>query len=44
MNILVTPPKASEAQAASDRVASDSLPLKDAREQVMKETGTIPTG
>jgi phosphomethylpyrimidine synthase len=39
MNILVTPPKASEAQAASD-----SLPLKDAREQVMKETGTIPTG
>ena len=44
MNIIVTPPKASEAQAASDRVASDSLPLKDAREQVMKETGTIPTG
>ena len=44
MNILVTPPKASEAQAASDRVASDSLPLKDARDQVMKETGTIPTG
>ena len=44
MNILVTPPKASEAQAASDRVASDSLPLKDAREAVMRETGTIPTG
>ena len=53
MNIAVTPPKASEAQAASDRVASDSLPnhepnidlaLKDAREEVMRETGTIPTG
>ena len=53
MNIAVPPPKASEAQAASDRVASGSLPnhepnvdlaLKDAREQVMKETGTIPTG
>jgi len=44
MNIAVTPPKTSEAQAASDRVASDSLPLKDARDQVMKETGTIPTG
>jgi phosphomethylpyrimidine synthase len=44
MNIAVTPPKASEAQAASDRVASDSLPLKDARDQVMRETGTIPTG
>ena len=50
MNIVVTPPKTSEAQAASDRVASDShetgvdLALKDAREAVMKETGTIPTG
>jgi phosphomethylpyrimidine synthase len=44
MNISVTLPKASEAQAVSDRVASDSLPLKDARDQVMKETGTIPTG
>ncbi|MFN7109948.1 MAG: hypothetical protein ACK4MY_17165, partial [Brevundimonas sp.] len=38
------------AQAASDRVGSDShegtvdLALKDAREQVMKETGAIPTG
>jgi len=46
MNIHVPADKASasEAQAASDRVASDSLPLKDAREAVMKETGTIPTG
>jgi phosphomethylpyrimidine synthase len=50
MNIVVTPPKTSEAQAASDRVASDShetgvdLALKDARDAVMKETGTIPTG
>jgi len=44
MNIAVTPPKASEAQAESGRVASDSLPLKDAREQVMRETGAIPTG
>ena len=47
MNILVTPPKTSEAQeaqAASDRVESDSLPLKDARDEVMRETGTIPTG
>ncbi len=51
MNIHVTP----SAQAASDRVASDSqtalphepestLSLKDAREAVMKETGAIPTG
>ena len=49
MNIHVTPEaNAAEAQAASANseigVASDSLPLKDAREQVMKETGTIPTG
>ena len=54
MNIQVTPPVLPEeldlAQAASDRVASDShegtvdLALKDAREQVMKETGAIPTG
>ena len=54
MNIAVTPPVS--AQEASDRVASDShqnepshdpavdLSLKDAREQVMKETGSIPTG
>ena len=52
MNVHVTPP----AQAESDRVANGShqnepshdpavdLSLKDAREQVMKETGTIPTG
>jgi phosphomethylpyrimidine synthase len=45
MNIHVTPSaKADEAQAASDRVASDSLPLAEARKEVMKETGTIPTG
>ncbi len=60
MNIVVTPPKTeaqeAQAQAASDRVASDSLPLKDdrvasdslplkdARDEVMRETGTIPTG
>ncbi|CAN5141420.1 phosphomethylpyrimidine synthase ThiC [soil metagenome] len=54
MNIAVTPPKTAEetsvAQAVSDRVASDShepsvdLALKDARDQVMRETGTIPTG
>ncbi len=54
MNIQVTPPALPEeldlAQAASDRVASAShegnvdLALKDAREQVMQETGAIPTG
>lgn len=54
MNIQVTPPALPEeldlAQAASDRVASAShegnvdLALKDAREQVMRETGAIPTG
>src|SRR5690606_7969086 len=44
MNIAVTPPETSEAQAASARGASDSLPLKDARDQVMRETGAIPTG
>ena len=46
MNIHVPADKASasEAQAASNRVASDSLPLKDARDEVMRETGTIPTG
>lgn len=45
MNIQVTPPaNAQEAQAEVDRVALDSLPLKDAREQVMRETGAIPTG
>ncbi len=58
MNIAVTPPKTADAlpeepavaQAASDRVASDShepsvdLSLKDARDAVMRETGTIPTG
>ena len=46
MNIHVPADNSSapEAQAASDRVASDSLALKDAREAVMKETGTIPTG
>lgn len=54
MNIQVTPPALPEeldlAQAASDRVASAShegnvdLALKDAREEVMRETGTIPTG
>ncbi|MBB5747233.1 phosphomethylpyrimidine synthase [Brevundimonas variabilis] len=37
------PPK-DEAQAAIGRAESDSLPLKDARDQVMRETGTIPTG
>ncbi|MFZ4166987.1 phosphomethylpyrimidine synthase ThiC [Brevundimonas sp. NPDC058933] len=46
MNIIVTPtaPAGSEAQAASDRVASDSLPLSEARQQVEAETGRIPTG
>ena len=45
MNIQVTPSaNAQEAQAEVDRVALDSLPLKDAREQVMRETGAIPTG
>lgn len=45
MNIQVTPPaNAQEAQAEGGRVALDSLPLKDAREQVMRETGAIPTG
>ncbi len=42
MNIHVTPEfAAAEAEA---KAASDSLPLKDARDQVMRETGTIPTG
>jgi phosphomethylpyrimidine synthase len=45
MNIVVTPPKTSEAQAASDSHETGvDLALKDAREAVMKETGTIPTG
>ncbi len=45
MNIHVTPSaQADEAQAASDRVASGSLPLAEARKEVMKETGRIPTG
>jgi len=54
MNIQVTPPALPEepdlAQAASDRVANAShdgnveLALKDARDEVMRETGTIPTG
>ncbi|WP_312148227.1 phosphomethylpyrimidine synthase ThiC [Brevundimonas sp.] len=55
MNINVTPTAQaeSEAQAASDRVASDSLqhnepnvelPLADARKAVEAETGRIPTG
>ncbi|WEK58261.1 MAG: phosphomethylpyrimidine synthase ThiC [Candidatus Brevundimonas phytovorans] len=46
MNINVTPTAQaqSEAQAASDRVASDSLPLSEARQQVEAETGRIPTG
>jgi phosphomethylpyrimidine synthase len=48
MNIAVTPPASPEAQAESAKEASgvaiDSLPLKDAREQVMRETGAIPTG
>jgi phosphomethylpyrimidine synthase len=45
MNIHVTPSaQADEAQAASDRVASVSLPLAEARKEVMKETGRIPTG
>ena len=43
MNVHVTP-SSTEAQAESDRVASDSLPLSEARKAVMKETGTIPTG
>ena len=38
MNILVTPP----AEPAHD--TGVDLSLKDAREAVMKETGTIPTG
>ena len=37
MNILVTPP-------ATPAEPNVDLALKDAREQVMKETGTIPTG
>ncbi len=45
MNIHVTPSaKVDEAQVASDRVASDSLPLSEARKEVMRETGAIPTG
>ncbi|WP_244093215.1 phosphomethylpyrimidine synthase ThiC [Brevundimonas naejangsanensis] len=45
MNIHVTDIQTpTEAQAASDRVASDSLPLSEARQQVAAEHGTIPTG
>ncbi|WP_432763510.1 phosphomethylpyrimidine synthase ThiC [Brevundimonas aurifodinae] len=45
MNIHVTPhAKVDEAQAAIDRVESDSLPLAEARKEVMRETGAIPTG
>ena len=42
MNINVT--DTTEAQAASDRVASDSLALSEARQQVAAEHGRIPTG
>ncbi|MNJ20804.1 Phosphomethylpyrimidine synthase [compost metagenome] len=42
MNINVT--DTPEAQAASDRVASDSLALSEARQQVAAEHGRIPTG
>lgn len=42
MNIHVTPEYA--AAEAEAKAASESLPLKDARDQVMRETGTIPTG
>lgn len=45
MNIQVTPQAdIDEAQAASDRVASDSLPLSEARKKVAEEHGRIPTG
>nr|WP_303705602.1 phosphomethylpyrimidine synthase ThiC [Brevundimonas naejangsanensis] len=45
MNIHVTDTQTpTAAQAASDRVASDSLPLSEARQQVAAEHGTIPTG
>lgn len=45
MNIQVTPQAdIDEAQAASDRVASDSLPLSEARKAVAEEHGRIPTG
>jgi phosphomethylpyrimidine synthase len=45
MNIQVTPQAdLDEAQAASDRVASDSLPLSEARKKVAEEHGRIPTG
>lgn len=45
MNIQVTPrADIDEAQAASDRVASDSLPLSEARKAVAEEHGRIPTG
>jgi len=45
MNIQVTNAQTpAEAQAASDRVASDSLALSEARQQVAAEHGTIPTG
>lgn len=45
MNIVVTHAKTPEAQAASDSHDQGvDLALKDARDAVMKETGTIPTG
>ncbi len=40
MNVHVTP----EANAEEAQAASDSLPLAEARKEVMRETGTIPTG
>ncbi|HRO33705.1 MAG TPA: phosphomethylpyrimidine synthase ThiC, partial [Brevundimonas sp.] len=46
MNVHVTEPQAQadEAQAASDRVASDSLPLSEARKNVADKHGRVPTG
>ncbi len=48
MNVHVPNPNADRAQAASDRVASDSaqesLPLAEARKKVADKTGRVPTG
>lgn len=44
MNVHISNTSTDEAQAASDRVASDSLPLSEARKKVAAKHGRIPTG
>lgn len=44
MNVHISNTSTDEAQAASDRVARDSLPLSEARKKVAAKHGRIPTG